>query len=135
MTVGEEAGRAPLPGELASWVDAFFERMAQKGIGATDGARRLLTLAIETQLIEGPTDRPELLLKALRRISIDDVASLYALKYGGRRLSFNRLTRLLSDLHEAWLDIKEAEYVQARGLRQDPPAPHGLSRKPGGAAI
>ncbi len=104
-----------LTDDLRDWIDRFFQSMSSHGVDSTDGARRLLALAVEMQLVEGPVDRPERVLGALQTIDMDQVSALYLLKYGGRRLTFNRMTRLLGDLHEAWLDVKEAQYGRSGG--------------------
>jgi hypothetical protein len=96
------------------WSARLIDALAARGIGHTEGARQLLVTAMLAQVEEGPTRDLAQVEKWLAQFPIDGIATLFATKYNGRKLNFNRCIRLLADLHELWLD--------ARAMAIAPPA-------------
>ncbi len=91
---------------IENWVDSFLAQLKMFDVNHTPCARNLLIATVVAQLIEGPIKEEEKIIEVIRKVSIEEVATLYRTKYYGRQLTYNRAIRLLSDLHELWLDVR-----------------------------
>lgn len=98
--------KGPYKTIFTNWTDRFLTLLANRGIEHTPNAKRLINAALLSQVEEGPTRDLEEIQRWLEQFRLDDVATLYATKYNARKLSFNRCVRLLSDLHELWIDAR-----------------------------
>jgi len=107
MPAIEARRRAEVEQDLAAFFETRFAApLAAHGIVATAAARELFVLTAIAQAEAGIVALDSL-LPALRRIDLNGVADFYLLKFGARPLSYNRMTRLLGDMHDKWVALRQ----------------------------
>ncbi len=98
--------------DFESWADSLLDKLQKQGVAHTDSARKLLIMAMEAQTTDGPGASAERVSAWLGRFPLDGIATLYVTKYNARPFTFNRCIRLLSDLHELWIDVRMSDSRQ-----------------------
>jgi len=97
--------------QLASLFEARFRApLESRGIEVRPAARDLFLRTAMAQAEAGIVPRDKL-LAAVQRLELEGLADFYLLKFGPRPLSYNRMLRLLADMHDKWI-----------ASRREPPA-------------
>ena len=93
---------------LAAFFDArFAASLARSGIEVTGPARDLFIRTALAQVEAGivPAER---LMAAIHKLDLDGLPDFYLMKFGPLPLSYNRMVRLLADMHDKWIDRRHA---------------------------
>jgi hypothetical protein len=93
--------------DLTPFLEDFFEAgvaapLRTQGVIVHSAARDLFVLTVNAQIDAGiiSEDKVVALLRSMRWPGIID---FYHLKFGNRPLSYNRMLRLLADMHDLWI--------------------------------
>lgn len=80
----------------------FLAGFARRQLEVTPAARELLLQSVLAQVRERlvPADR---IVESIERIPTDGLPDFYLLKFGPKPLTYNRMIRLLGDMHDQWI--------------------------------
>ena len=97
----------PIEPEVSAFLRDFFDAnvaapFREQGVVVHLAARDLFVLTVHAQIDAGII-RKDKVAAAVEAIMRPDITNFYRLKFGGRPLSYNRMLRLLADMHDMWI--------------------------------
>lgn len=103
MRATEDPRSAELEDRLLAFVDTrFAPPLEMRGIEVTAAARNLFVRTVLAQAQAGIV-AAENLMAAVEIMDLAGLEDFYLLKFGPRPLSYNRMLRLLGDMHDKWI--------------------------------
>jgi len=94
-------------GSVEEWVESnFVPFFVENGIEVSRRAKEVLQLVLFAQVEEGLIESEDTLIRLADHVSPEPFFLVYLNKYGNRKLTANRMVRLLADFHDRWIEMR-----------------------------
>jgi hypothetical protein len=92
---------------LEEWIrQNVVDLFRRNAIEVSVVAEEFLLFAARAQILEGLLGSERDLIHSIDSMPLADLVTFYKVKYGNRKLTFNRAVRLTADLHDRWIETR-----------------------------
>lgn len=92
---------------IGEWVlQNVVDLFRRNAIEVSLAAEEFLIFAARAQILEGLLDSERDVIHSIGSMPLADLVTFYRVKYGNRKLTFNRAVRLTADLHDRWIETR-----------------------------